>query len=157
LSTAALGWLFIVYLIGAAITPVAGRWVDRRGHRAGLGWGMGIGAAGALLTLAPSVPAIVAGLAMVASGVFVSQATASSYIGVVTASDRGLAVGLYSLCYYAGGSLGAALPGMFWEGGGWPACVSLVVAVQLATIALAWRFWTVSPREREPLRELAAP
>ena len=157
LSTAALGWLFVVYLVGAAVTPVAGRWVDRHGHRAGLGWGMSIGVAGALLTLAPWVPAIVTGLAMVATGVFVSQATASSYIGAVTASDRGLAVGLYSLCYYTGGSLGAALPGFFWDGGGWPACVLLVVAVQLATIGLAWRFWTVSPRDGERLPELASP
>jgi len=141
LSTAALGWLFVVYLIGAAVTPLAGRVIDSYGHRAGLGAGMGLGAVGALLTLTPSLPAVIAGLAGVATGVFVSQATASSYIGAVTAQDRGLAVGLYAFFYYVGGSLGAALPGLFWEGGGWLACVALVVAVQLATIALAMMFW----------------
>jgi len=157
LSTAALGWLFVVYLIGSAVTPIAGRWVDSHGHRAGLGFGMSIAVAGAFLTLAPWVPAIVAGLALVASGVFISQATASSYIGAVTESDRGLAVGLYSLCYYTGGSLGAVLPGLFWDAGGWPACVALVVAVQIVTIGLALRFWTVSGREGERLPELASP
>ncbi len=30
LSTAALGWLFVVYLVGAAVTPVAGHWIDAR-------------------------------------------------------------------------------------------------------------------------------
>jgi predicted MFS family arabinose efflux permease len=142
LSTAALGWLFIVYLVGAAVTPIAGHLVDSRGHRAGLGSGVAIGVAGALLTLAPWLPAIVAGLAMVATGVFISQATASSYIGSVTADDRGLAVGLYSTCYYAGGSLGGALPALFWTAGGWRACVALVVTVQVLTATLALRFWT---------------
>ena len=142
LSTAALGWLFVVYLVGAAVTPIAGHLVDSRGHRAGLATGVAIGVAGALLTLAPWLPAIVAGLAMVATGVFISQATASSYIGSVTADDRGLAVGLYSTCYYAGGSLGGAVPALFWTAGGWQACVALVAVVQLATVTLALRFWT---------------
>ena len=141
LSTAALGWLFVVYLVGAAVTPIAGRLVDTRGHRAGRATGVAIGVAGALLTLGSWLPAIVAGLAMVATGVFISQATASSYIGTVTADDRGLAVGQYYTCYYAGGSLGAALPSLFWTAGGWKACVALVAAVQLLTVTLALRFW----------------
>ncbi len=65
LSTQALGWLFVVYLVGAVVTPISGRWIDIYGHRAGLGSAMALGAAGALLTLAPSLPAIVAGLALV--------------------------------------------------------------------------------------------
>jgi len=141
LSTAALGWLFVVYLIGAAITPIAGRLIDHYGHRAGLGAGMGLSAVGALLTLAPSLPIVVAGLAGVGTGVFVSQATASSYIGTVTAQDRGLAVGLYAFSYYVGGSLGGVLPGFFWDSGGWSACVALVLVVQISTIALALLFW----------------
>ena len=142
LGTAALGSLFAVYLIGAALTSVAGRWIDDYGHRASLAAGMTIGAAGALLTLVASIPAVVAGLALVSTAVFVSQATASGYIGAVTQRDRGLAVGLYSLCYYVGGSLGAIVPGVFWRLGGWTACVALVAAVQAATIALALTFWT---------------
>ncbi|MFN7985008.1 MAG: MFS transporter [Vicinamibacterales bacterium] len=34
--------LFVVYLFGAAVTPVAGRWVDVYGHRAGLAVGMAV-------------------------------------------------------------------------------------------------------------------
>jgi YNFM family putative membrane transporter len=144
-----------VYLIAAAATPLAGRWIDERGHRACLGLGMGLGTAGALLTLVPPLPAVVAGLALTATGVFVSQAAASSNIGAVTAHDRGLAVGLYALCYYAGGSLGAVLPGLFWDAGGWFACVALVVAVQIATITLALTFWGEQRPAGPPLRETA--
>jgi MFS transporter, YNFM family, putative membrane transport protein len=142
LNPLALGWLFVVYLFGAAVTPLAGRWTDRLGHRAALAGGVGIGIAGALMTLLPWLAAIVLGLALAATGVFIAQATASSYIGAVTAQDRGLAVGLYSTCYYAGGSVGGALPAVMWNVGGWPATVVLVLAVQVSTYALAMMFWT---------------
>jgi MFS family permease len=147
LSTAALGWLFAVYLVGAAVTPFAGHWIDVRGHRASLGSGVAVGIAGALLTLMSPLPAIIVGLAMVATGVFISQATASSYIGTVTRADRGLAVGLYSTFYYAGGSMGGALPALFWSRGGWVASVVLVIVVQIATAAIALTTWR--PRDRE--------
>ena len=141
LSTAALGYLFIVYLFGAAVTPIAGRWVDAYGHRTGLVIGMGVGSLGAALTLASPLAVIVVGLALVGSGVFIAQATASSYIGVVTSENRGLAVGLYSSAYYLGGTAGGALPSLFWGSGGWTACVLLVIAVQAATLVIALNFW----------------
>jgi MFS transporter, YNFM family, putative membrane transport protein len=141
LSTAALGWLFVVYLFGAGVMPFAGRWIDVRGHRAALASSMAMGVTGALLTLAPWLPAIVAGLALVGTGVFAAQATASSYIGAVTHEDRGLAVGLYSTCYYLGGSAGGVFPALFWDAGGWPACVALVLFVQVTTVTIALRSW----------------
>jgi MFS family permease len=141
LSTAALGWLFVVYLFGAAVLPLAGRWIDVRGHRATLALSMAVGVSGAFLTLAPWLPAIIVGLAFVGTGVFVAQATASSYIGAVTREDRGLAVGIYSTCYYVGGSAGGALPALFWNVGGWPACVALVLVVQITTVIVALRSW----------------
>jgi YNFM family putative membrane transporter len=142
LSTVALGWLFVVYLVGAVVTPFAGRWIDIYGHRTGIGLAMAIGGAGALLTLVPSLPVIVIGLALCATGVFTAQATTSSYIGAVTPTDRALAVGMYSTFYYAGGSVGGALPSIFWNGGGWIACVALVVVVQLAGAAIALTQWS---------------
>jgi MFS transporter, YNFM family, putative membrane transport protein len=141
LSSAALGWLFSVYLAGAVITPFAGRWIDVYGHRAGLVAAIAIGVTGSLLTLSSALALVVAGLAFVSSGVFIAQAAASSYVGASARSDRGLAVGLYALFYYAGGSAGGAMPALFWTRGGWPACVALVVAVQLVTAAIGWLSW----------------
>jgi len=151
LSTVALGWLFVVYLIGAAVTPFGGRWIDRYGHRAGLALAMAIGGSGALLTLTPWLPAIVAGLALSSTGVFIAQAATSSYIGAVTTRDRALAVGLYSTFYYAGGSVGAAAPAALWNIGGWPACVALIVAVQAAGVTIALAFWNRPDRGRARL------
>jgi YNFM family putative membrane transporter len=144
LSTVALGWLFVVYLVGIVVTPFGGRWIDRYGHRTGLALAMGMGAVGALLTLAPWLPAIVAGLALCSTGVFIAQAATSSYIGAVTTKDRALAVGLYSTFYYAGGSVGGAAPSAFWSRGGWPACVALIVLVQCAGVAIALTQWTAA-------------
>ena len=146
LSTVAIGWLFVVYLLGAVVTPFAGWWIDTYGHRAGIASAMAIGGAGALLTLAPSLAAIVAGLALCATGVFVAQATTSSYIGAVTRRSRALAVGMYSTFYYAGGSAGAAAPAVLWNVGGWPACGALVVVIQAIGVAVAMTFWTGRPK-----------
>lgn len=141
LSTAALGYLFVVYLVGASIVPMAGRLIDSRGYRATLGIGMAVAAFGALLTLVPRLWSVAPGLALVGTGGFIAHATASSYIGSVTPRDRGLAVGLYSTAYYIGGSLGSSLPALMWNTGGWVGCVSMVVAMQAMTAAVALTFW----------------
>ncbi len=142
LRPASLGSLFFVYLIGAAITPVSGRWIDRYGQRAALAAAIGIGIGGVALTLVQSLTAVVAGLAICCTGVFIAQAAASSYIGVATDRNRALAVGLYATFYYAGGSGGAAFPGLLWRSGGWPACVVLIAAVQALTVVMALTLWS---------------
>jgi len=141
LSTAALGWLFAVYLAGAIAAPLAGRWIDGHGHRSALVAAIALGVTGSLLTLGHVLIAVIAGLALVCSGVFAAQAAANSYIGIAAARDRGLAVGLYATFYYIGGSVGGSLPALVWNTGGWPACVALVVLVQVLTAVLGWAFW----------------
>ncbi len=142
LSTVALGWLFAVYLVGAVVTPFAGHLVDRHGHRVGIALALATACVGGLLTLLPSLAAIVVGLACCASGVFMAQATTSSFIGAVTTRDRGLAIGLYAMLYYAGGSTGAALPAAVWSRWGWPGCVTLVIVVQGIGALVALTQWT---------------
>jgi hypothetical protein len=64
-----------------------------------------------------------------------------------------LAVGLYSSFYYVGGTLGGALPALFWDTGGWGACVLIVVLVQAATAALAMGFWKDTGFHSQPVPE----
>lgn len=149
LSTAALGLLFVVYLVGAAITPFAGRLIDRFGQRLTVAAAFTVGAAGVALTLIHSIPVIMAGLALCCTGVFVAQSAASSYIGVAAATARAAAVGLYVMCYYAGGSVGATLAAPLWTRGGWPACAAFVIAVQALTIAIALFTWKRKGRPGE--------
>lgn len=141
LSTAALGLLFVVYLVGAVVTPLAGRAIDRLGHRFALTLAFSGGAAGIFLTLAPRLPVVLLGLALCCTGVFIGQSSASSYIGTVATEARAAAVGLYVMFYYIGGSAGAEVPGHFWARGGWLGCVALIATVQLLTIVLGALFW----------------
>ncbi|MBI4892895.1 MAG: MFS transporter [Acidobacteria bacterium] len=141
LNTAQLGLIFGVYLIGAAITPSAGRWIDRFGHRTSITAALLLGIGGNLLTLAPSLAAVMVGLTLSCTGVFVAQSAASSFVGKVAHEGKGAAIGLYGMFYYLGGSAGAALPGAFWSAGGWLACVLLIVAIQTVTIAITRRYW----------------
>ncbi len=145
LNTVALGSVFFVYLIGAAITPLVGPVIDRHGHRRGMAVAVAFGIAGALTTLAGRLPIILAGLALCSTGVFIAQAAASSFVGAAASRDRGLAVGLYATFYYVGGSVGGSLPALFWARWGWPGCVFMVVAVQMALAVVSMTFWPSGP------------
>ena len=137
LSSAELGSIFFVYLLGCIVTPLAGRFLDRHGFRrtTWLSFGMCLG--GLLLTLSRSLPVVIAGLAIFSSGVFIYQSAATVLTGQVAERARSAAAGLYVTCYYLGGSAGAALTGWFWLKGGWPACVGLFGGVSLLTLILA--------------------
>ncbi len=141
LGPAALGAIFGVYLIGALITPLAGRALDRVGHRRALVVAVGISAAGMLLTMIQYVPAVIAGLALEACGVFTCQSAASSHVGMAAKEGRSSAAGLYVSMYYLGGCLGSILPGLFWKRAGWPGCVVLIICIQLTTAFIAYKLW----------------
>ena len=148
LNSDALGSIFFVYLVGAAVNPISGRAIDRFGPRKVLAFSMAAGIAGIGLTFVPNIWVVGLGLAICCTGVFASQTSASGFVGVAATTNRALAVGLYGTFYYLGGSAGAVLPGYFWNWRGWPACAGFIVAVQIATVVLAMRFW----RQRPPLR-----
>jgi MFS transporter, YNFM family, putative membrane transport protein len=141
LGTAALGSLFGVYIVGVIVTPVCGRFIERLGHRRALMIAAVAAAFGDVLTLAPSLVAVVVGLAVCSSAVFVCQSAAASYLGHIAGKSRASAAGLYSTFYYAGGTAGAAIPALAWSHGGWPACVLLMVLVLGAVVMLAFTFW----------------
>jgi predicted MFS family arabinose efflux permease len=146
LGPTALGAIFVVYLAGAAVTPRAGRWIDRVGPRVAMAGSAAMGIAGAALTLAPALPLVVVGLALGCTAVFVGQSAATTHLSRAAPPQlRSVASGVYISCYYVGGAVGGILPSAAWRLGGWAGCVALVAVVQVAMIALVLAFWT---RER---------
>jgi predicted MFS family arabinose efflux permease len=142
LSTAALSSLFFVYLVGLVVTPAAGFLITRVGLRAGISGAIVCSIAGILLTLAPSLPVIILGLAMVCTGVFISQTAAQSHLRVAAPAEaRVTAAGLYLTCYYLGGTAAGVLPGFFWSLGKWPACVAFIVTMQSVALTIALLGW----------------
>jgi len=137
LTTAGLGSVFFVYLLGCVVTPLTGRILDRTGFRRMALVAVGINLAGLLLTLIHWLPAVIAGLAVFSTGIFITQSVATVLTGKVAGRSRSSAAGLYVTFYYIGGSIGTVLPAWFWRTGGWPACVSLFCGASLISLALA--------------------
>ncbi len=141
LSASALGSIFIVYLLGVVVTPWTGRLVMLFGRRRLVFGVVAVWMSGLLLTLVPSLPAIIAGLAVAAACGFVCQAVSTSFVALTAREGRSAAVGLYVTSYYFGGSIGGVLPGLSWNSAGWPAAVAEVITI-LFLVALSVRsFW----------------
>ncbi len=141
LGPTALASVFAVYLIGAVITPISGHIMDRVGHRRVLMGAVAMSATGMLVTLVHSVPLIIAGLALEATGVFACQSAASSHVGRAASEARSSAAGLYVSLYYLGGFAGSILPGLFWRQAGWSGCVMVVLCIQGLTIMITGTLW----------------
>jgi YNFM family putative membrane transporter len=142
LSTAALGALFVTYLAGVITTPLVGRGVALLGRQRLVLFALAGWAAALLLTLIPSLVAIIAGLALAAAFGFMCQACSTSYVALTARQARSSAVGLYVTFYYLGGSVGGVAAGLAWVLAGWPGCVGVALIVLALVAALVWRFWT---------------
>jgi predicted MFS family arabinose efflux permease len=141
LSATLLGAIFVTYLAGAVAVLGLGRAIARFGRRPLVVGAIAVWSCGALLTLVPSLPVIIIGLAVAASGGFIVQATSTAYVALTAQSGRTSAIGFYAASYYVGGSIGAVLPGLTWDTGGWPACVAMVTAMQAAMAIVIWLGW----------------
>jgi YNFM family putative membrane transporter len=142
LSTEALSYLFVVYLVGLVVTPAAGYLISHVGLRAGVAGSIALSFLGALVTLSHSLAWVIVGLALVCTGVFISQASATSYLReAAPAGGRVSAAGLYLSCYYIGGTVAGVVPSYLWSLGRWPACVAFIAAMQVVTLVIALLGW----------------
>lgn len=142
LSTAELSWLFSVYLFGLLTTLAVGTVLARIGLLHGMLGAVGLGLAGASLTLAPSLLAVGLGLSLASSCVFISQTCANSFLrDAAPRGSRVSAAGLYICTYYVGGTVGGVLPGLFWKQAGWPGCVAMTCGFLMIAGALAFFGW----------------
>jgi YNFM family putative membrane transporter len=133
LSTAAISWVFAVYLAGIVVSPLAGRVAARAPPRRIIGLGLAVAAAASAATLARPLWAIVLALVLFTAGMFTAQAVAPAFVNASARGAKGGASALYLASYYVGGALGSALPGVALARWGWPG----VVACSCAALAVA--------------------
>jgi MFS transporter, YNFM family, putative membrane transport protein len=151
LSTAALSLLFVVYLVGLVVTPLAGALLPHVGLRTGITGSILLSLAGVLLTLIHSLWIVVAGLALCCTGVFISQSCATSFLReAAPESSRASAVGMYVACYYFGGTVAGVAPSLVWEFGGWTACAAMIAVIDLISIVIARRGWQEPVTAEQP-------
>jgi len=109
-----LGVIYLIFLSSIFTTPFAGRAAQSPGTRPALVLGIGIALLGLPLLLLHSLPAVLAGLTLVA-------------------------VGTYLASYFSGGLVGSALLGQLNNHFGWTACVIGVAAALVAILVLCRR------------------
>ena len=86
----------------------------------------------------PFLLAVIAGLAVCSSAVFICQSATISHIADNVTEGRSLATGIYYFSYYAGGAAGSWVAGLAFEGWSWPGSVLSIILFQVlaATIAV---------------------
>jgi len=141
MGPAALGGIFVVYLGGVVMSPIAARLANRFGRRKIMAVAGPVVCAGLLLTLAEPLAAIIIGLLLISSAIFIQQTLATAFVGSAAREGKSTAVGLYVTFYYIGGSFGGLAPAGIWRDFGWPGCVALVILMQIAMLAVVLRFW----------------
>jgi len=141
LGPAALGGIFVVYLGGVVMSPLAARLANRFGRQRVMTVAAPVIAAGLAITLLGPLWLIIAGLLLFCSGVFVQQTLGTAFVSVAAREARSTAVGLYVMFYYIGGSCGGIFPGGVWHEFGWPGCVVIVLGVQAMMLAVMLRYW----------------
>ena len=137
LNTGALANIFAVYLLGVIITPLSTTLLRHFGSARTVRVAVVISMLGVLLTLVAPLWGVVIGLAVMSSGVFITQSATISYIAVNVKQGRSLASGLYYLFYYAGGTVGAWLCGLAYAYGQWQFTVWLLLFVQVLALLIA--------------------
>lgn len=93
---AALGTLYMVFLLALVVIPIAGRLSKARPPAELLSVAAVLGISGSALTLMPSLWCIVIGLALSSTGVFLAQAAANAFIAGSARENKAGAVGSIS-------------------------------------------------------------
>ena len=141
LSQAAVGWIFVLYLVGTFSSAWMGRLSDGLGRGRVLWIRMAIMLCGVGMTLASSLGVIVADMAVLTFGFFGGHSIASGWVGQRALTARAQASALYLLCYYLGSSIGGS-DGLAYSYAGWPGLVAGLLILALISAAQL----TLSPR-----------
>jgi YNFM family putative membrane transporter len=126
-STELITLVYLVYVMGIFLGPLAGRMSNRFGGGNALMAGSVVLGLSLTLLLIPSVVAIVIGLLGVCAGFFTIHAVAVGLLNQKLSSSHGKANALYVLFYYAGGWLGITGAGFAFQQAGWHGVIGFVL------------------------------
>lgn len=139
LSMMGVGFVYFVFAPSIATTPLAGHAVARMGVQRTFWSAIAVALAGLPMLVAPVLPLVLAGLALVGVGTFLAQAVATGFVGRAATVDRGAASGIYLASYFAGGLVGSAVLGQVFDRFGWGTCVAAIGLALAAAALLGFR------------------
>jgi MFS transporter, YNFM family, putative membrane transport protein len=154
--------VYLVYVLGAVASPLAGQLSDRIGRRPAVWGGLVVSTLGLALSLVTSLPLAIAALGLVCVGSLsahvVANASVSDSANPLGAHARATALSLYTLGFYLGGGLGSFIPGYGWERFGWPGVLAPCAVAVSAAAVVALKTPARGPRRPpEPLAPLDVP
>jgi YNFM family putative membrane transporter len=133
--------IYLVYLLGAVASPIAGNISDRVGRRPTIQVALGIVVVGLACSLVDVLPLALLGLALVCVGSLsahvVANASVSERANPLGAQARATALALYTLGFYIGGGIGSFVPGLALVTFGWNGVVALCALAVAAALLCA--------------------
>jgi MFS transporter, YNFM family, putative membrane transport protein len=132
-------FLYLVYIMGIVIGPLAGAISNRVGNGAAMMGGSLVFAAALVMTLIKSVAVIACALLLICAGFFTIHASAAGSLNRRLTGGRGKANSLYVLFYYLGGAMGITLSGWAYSRVGWPGVVALGLTVLTVPLVAGFR------------------
>ncbi len=121
--------MYLSYVIGIIIGPLAGKLSNRIGNGTTMAGGSVVFAVSVAATLIPSLGLIVLCLCGICAGFFAIHASAAGALNYRLTESRGRANSLYVLFYYLGGFSGISLSGYAWHHAGWKGVAGLGIMV----------------------------
>jgi YNFM family putative membrane transporter len=152
LSHSAIAAIFVVYLFGSISSAWAGGLAQRLGRRKVYWTLVLVMTTGTFLTLIPSTPVIIAGLAIATIGYFAAHGIASAWVARRAVVGRAQASAIYLFAYYLGSSVLGTLGGYAWMAWGWPGVMLVSGGAALAAFLVSIRlmFLPVLPVPERP-------
>jgi YNFM family putative membrane transporter len=145
LSQAAVGFVFLVYLLGSFSSAWVGGLASRLGPGRVLWMPIAVLVAGLALTAARPLVAVLSGIAILTGAFFAAHSTASGWVGRRATRDRAQASALYLLFYYLGSSLLGSAGGLAWNHAAWLGVAGFALILTLVAFMIAIRL-----RDSEP-------
>ncbi|HSD60152.1 MAG TPA: MFS transporter [Burkholderiales bacterium] len=135
-STEVITLMYLAYVVGIFMGPLAGRLANRMGGGATMALGAAVLALSIAITLVRSLPVVALGLAGICAGFFAIHAAAVGLLNSRLTSAKGRANSLYVLFYYLGGAAGITLSGYAYTRWGWAGVATLCGSVLLLPFAI---------------------
>ncbi len=137
LSHSAVGFIFVVYLVGIFASTFIGSRADRMGRGRMLALMTLVALAGVgLMALRPLV-FVVLGLSTVTFGFFGGHSVASSWVGLRASAAKAQAAALYLFFYYIGSSVAGSAGGTAWDHWRWPGVELFLAGLVVLSIVVA--------------------
>lgn len=130
-STSVITLLYLSYIVGIIISPLAGELSNRIGNGASMALGSVVFSFAILVTLVKSLLVVAISLAVVCAGFFTIHSAAAGLLNRRLTSSQGRANSLYTLFYYIGGYVGITASGFVYGFAGWKGVAILGIIILL--------------------------